>query len=199
MKIILASGSPSRKVILQGLGIPFEVIESGVCEEKVKRRVKNPRQMVRRLALEKALAVVVKLKKQNRKNFLVVGADSTAAMKVKNKWRFFGKPKNKKEARDILWFLRGKRHQFFTGLAAISSLGRKWETVEVSNVYFGNFSKNTLEKVLKRGIWRERAGGYDIDKDKSRLIEKFEGSYSNILGMPMEKLGPILKKFKVIP
>jgi septum formation protein len=197
MKIVLASGSPSRKKIFASLKILFEVIESEIDEEKVKGQVKSPRQMVKRLAFKKAMVVVKKLKKQKRKNFLVIGADSTAAMRVKNKWRFFGKPKNKKEARDILWFLRGKRHQFFTGLAAISSLGRKWENVAISNVYFGNFSKNTLENVLKRGIWRERAGGYDIDKDKSRLIEKFEGSYSNILGMPMEKLGSILKEMGI--
>lgn len=195
MKVILASSSPYRKKVFSDLGISFKVIPSNLDESKVKKTAKTPSQLVKKLALEKAKKVFEKLKDKGEKDFLVIGADSTAALKEKGKWIFLDKPKNKKQARKMALLLKGKQHWFYTGLAVINSKGKQRTAVSVSIVYFKDFSNETLEKFLDSGIWQGRAGGYDIKENKSDLIERFEGSYTNILGLPLEELVSILKEF----
>jgi len=199
MKIILASGSPHRKKILSSLKIPFEVIESGIDEEVVKGRAKTPRQMVMRLALRKAKAVMRILKKRRVRDFVVIAGDSTAAMKKDGRWYYFDKPKDRRQARRTLLALRGRAHEFITGLVAIDSLNKIKKSFCLTEIIFRNFSEKTLKDALDDGIWKGRAGGYDVEKNKGTLIEKFVGSKTNVAGLPVEKLGPILKKFKVIP
>ena len=193
MQIILASSSPYRRKVFAKLGFPFKVIPSDLDENRIKKTAKEPKELVVRLALEKARTVVGLLKKRGVKEFLVIGADSTAAKKEKGKWIFLDKPKNKQEAKKMALFLKGKRHKFYTGLAAINSEDEQRAAICTSDVYFKNFSDKVLEKFLKSGIWEGRAGGYDIKDDKSQLIEKYKGSYTNILGLPLE----IVKEFLI--
>lgn len=197
MKIILASSSPYREKVFSSLGIDFKVISSGVDESQIKRVARNPKELVIGLALAKAKKVALELKKKGEKNFLVIGADSTAILQNKQKWQYFDKPKNKQEANEMALLLRGRKHQFYTGIAVVDSLGKQKTTVSVSNVYFKNFSDKTRQNFLNSGIWKGRAGGYDIRANKSDLIDKFEGSYTNVLGLDLEKLIPILKQFGV--
>ncbi len=173
------------------------MIESGIDEDKVKAVAKTPRGLVRKLAMMKARAVEEILKSKGGKDYVIIGADSTAAKKMAKGWVFFDKPKNKQAARKMFLFLKGKKHKFFTGLVVIGSSGKIKTKVSVSNVYFRNFSDKIMNEVLASGIWKGRAGGYDIDKDKSRMIKKTEGSYSNILGLPLEELIPILRELGV--
>lgn len=197
MEIILASSSPHRKKLFSTLNISFKVVPSNVDENKIKKLAKTPEELVIKLAIAKAKAVVRKLKDKRKDDFLVIGADSTAALKIKKGWLFFDKPKNKYEARKMALELKGKAHRFYTGLALISSLGKQKTKVVFSDVYFKNFSNKVLHNYIESKIWHGRAGGYDIKKDKSQLIEKYQGSYTNILGLPLEKLIPLLKSLGV--
>ena len=197
MKIILASSSLYRRKVLADLGLSFKIIPSLVNEEEIKNKAKSPEELVKKLALLKAKTVRRKLLQQKEKDFLIIAADSTAVLKNNGQWQYFDKPKNRQEANKMALLLRGKKHQFYTGLVVISSLGRQKTAVSVSNVYFKSFSDKTRNKFLASGIWRGRAGGYDIKENKSDLIDKFEGSYTNILGLPLEKLIPILEEFGI--
>ena len=197
MKIVLASGSPHRKKILSSLKILFEVIESGIDEEVVKGRAKTPREMVMRLALRKAKAVMRILKKRGEKEFVIVAGDSSAVMRKGGRWHYFDKPKDRKQARRTLLALRGREHEFITGLVVIGSSGKIKKSFCSTKIYFRNFSEKTLKRVLDAGIWKGRAGGYDIEKNKGTLIEKYVGSKTNVAGLPVEALVPILKNFGI--
>lgn len=197
MEIILASSSPARKKLFSQLGIPFKVITSNLDESKIKKNAKGPKELVTKLALEKAKTVVKLLKKRKIKDFLVVGADSIAAVKNKKGWTFLDKPRNKRAAKKMTLFLKDRMHRFYTGLAVIDNRGKQRTVVSISKVYFKNFSDKTLRKVLDSGVWRGKAGGYGIKECLGSLIKKFEGSYTNVLGLPLEKLIPLLKEFGV--
>lgn len=201
VKIILASGSPSRKKLFTKLNLPFSVIPSNFDEEKIKKIVKNGKELVTRLSLKKAKIVAQRLKNKGIKNFLVIGVDSAAAIKKpqranRDKWIFFDKPKDKRDARKMLLFLKGKAHKFYTAVVVINNKGEEKKALFISTVYFKNFSNDTLKKVLDRKIWQGRAGGYDIKKNMGELIEKFEGREEDFY-LPLRKLTSILKEFGV--
>jgi len=195
MKIILASSSPHRKKLLSQLGISFQVFPSHLDESKFKKRAQDPQELVTKLALAKAEKVRKKL--PFKKNFLIIAADSIAGLKTDQGWLFLDKPKTNQEAKKMAVVLKGKKHHFYTGLA-LKKQGKKTRTaVVVSIVWFKNFTDKTLNKFIKSGIWKGRAGGYDIQDNKSQLIEKYQGSYTNILGLPLEKLTFLLKDLGV--
>lgn len=197
MDIILASSSPHRKKLLSTLNIAFKVIPSHIDESKVKKSAKDPKDLVLRLALLKAKTVFKICQDREMGDFLVIGADSTAALKTKKGWQFFDKPENKYQARKMALQLKAKAHRFYTGLAVISSSGKQKTGFVFSDVYFKNFSNKVLHNYIESKIWSGRAGGYDIKKDESQLIEKYCGSYTNIIGLPLEKLIFLLKSFGV--
>lgn len=198
MQIILASSSVSRKNILTSLGISFKVIPSNVDEEKIKKEIKDVGELVEALALKKAEAVEKIIKKKKIKDYLIIGGDSLAAIKDRTgQWIYLDKPKNKSHARKMLLMSKGRSHKFYSGLVIISSTGKRKISFSQSTVFFKDFSKEILEKVLDSGIWKGRAGGYDIENTKNGLIKKYEGSYTNILGLPVEELKKGLKEFGI--
>lgn len=198
MQIILASSSVSRKNILSSLGLTFMVIPSSIDEEEVKKTIKDIRQIVKILALKKAETVEKIVKRKKIKDYLIIGGDSLAAIKDKTgQWIYLDKPKNKSDARKMLLMSKGRSHKFYSGLVIISSTGKRKITFSQSTVFFKDFSKEALEKVLDSGIWKGRAGGYDIENTKNGLIKKYEGSYTNILGLPVEELKEILITFGI--
>ena len=197
MEVILASASPARKKILFSLGLSFKVIPSGLDESKIKNQSHDPKELVVNLALAKAQKTAQRLLKQ-KKDFLIIAADSIAALRAKDdSWVFLDKPKNKQQARKTLLLLKGKAHQFYTGLVIMNSQGKKKTAVVVSKVFFKNFSPPTLDKILAKGAWKIKAGGYDIEENKKDLIAKYQGSFTNILGLPKKKTASFLNKFGV--
>ena len=198
MQIILASSSVSRKKILTKFGLSFKVIPSNIDEKKTKKKIKDIPKLVKALALEKAGEVEKIVKKKKIKDYLIIGADSLAAIKDRTgKWIYLDKPKNKNDARKMLLTSKDRSHKFYTGLAIISSSGKREASFSQSIVFFKNFSNETLEKFLNSGIWKGRAGGYDIDENKSSLIDRYDGSYTNILGLPVENLKEALNEFGI--
>ncbi|MBL7150751.1 septum formation protein Maf [Candidatus Microgenomates bacterium] len=193
MKIILASSSVSRKNILSSLGFSFKVIPNNIDEEEVKKTIKDIPQIVKTLALKKAEAVERIVKKKKIKDYLIIGADSLAEIDG----IYLDKPKDQNHARKMLLMSKGRSHRFYSGVAIINSTGKRKTIVGESKVFFNNFTDEQLNDVIDSGIWKGRAGGYDIKDDKSNLIEKYEGSYTNILGLPVEELEDLLKEFGI--
>jgi septum formation protein len=201
MEIILASSSPVRKQLLTSLKIKFKTVASNVDESKLKKTINSPKTLVSKLAVLKAKTVVhklIKTKKINKKEkFVVIGADSLAAIKTKKGWLLLDKPKNKFQARQMALLMRNKTHQFYTGLALINNQGKQKTAVVCSKVKFKNFSNKTLANHINSKAWLNKAGGYDLQQSLDQLIEGYQGSYTNILGLPLKKLKQMLKKFKV--
>jgi septum formation protein len=169
--VILASGSPQRKEILERIGIEFEVVVSGV-EEIVHG---DPAEVVLANALLKAQAVA-------REGSIVIGCDTDVVVED----HLIGKPEDEIRAREYLAQLSGRVHQVFSGLAVIGPGSDQTRTgVAVSEVRFRELSSHEIDRYLASGEWRNRAGGYAIQGRGSALAAGIEGDIANVIGLPV--------------
>lgn len=187
-KIILASGSPSRKRLLtQILGNNFKVDVSDI-EEKLNPRLK-PRGNAEELSLQKAQAVAAKYKDAiiiAADTFMVIGDD------------ILGKPKDKKDAKRMLLKLSGQMHKTVTGFTLIDTSSGKTITKSVeTNVYFKKMSMREIDGYINTGEPMGKAGAYAMQGKGAMFIEKIDGSPSNVLGLPINALSEVLNKFGV--
>ncbi len=183
MKIILASKSPRRKMLLEQLGLDFEIIPSYEDESQVNEQ--DPQELVKRLSELKADSVARGLSGEN----LVIGADTIVYFEGK----VIGKPRDMDDARNILHMLSGKSHEAFTGLCLINTgTGEKLLDSSRTLVTFRHLSEKDIEKCLENKIILGGAGSY-TPEIHSRLFQKIDGSYHNIVGLPTELLIPMLQ------
>ncbi|MBB6062450.1 septum formation protein [Thermosipho japonicus] len=176
MKIILASKSPRRIELLKLLKIDFEVIPSNL-DENIKER--DPKLLAEKLSYLKAMSI--------KKDGVVLAADTVVTL---NK-EIFGKPRDYKEAFRMLKSLSGKWHTVITGV----TIKFKDEVItfsEKTNVKFKNLSKGLIEFYINTAKPFDKAGGYGIQELGSVLVEKIEGDYFNIVGLPISKVWDIL-------
>lgn len=186
-RIILASQSKPRKELMKQLGIPFEVVVSDYEEDHSLSN--NPYELVKLLALGKAKDVAKKVK-----NAIIIGADSMVLFND----RLIGKPKNKEEAYDMIKELCGNTHILITGLAVIDTEKNIEETVHCeSKITFRKLTEEEINSYLNSFDCTKFAGAYAIEHKAMLFTEKIEGSYTNVVGLPMEKLAVILKKLGV--
>jgi septum formation protein len=184
--IILASGSPRRKELLEQIGLKFNIIKSTVDEDIDQE---DPVKLVEQLALMKAKDVAEKVPKGS----LVIGADTIVVCD-----RILGKPKDEQEAFFMLKYLSGRMHQVITGFCVVEAPGEKYKVShETIDVYFREVSDEEIRAYVKLGYSTDRAGGYGIQDMGAIFIEKISGSYSGVLGLPIEKLCLMLKEFGV--
>ena len=168
--MILASGSPQRRAILEQLGVEFRV-EVPDVEELAEG---DPREVVRENALRKA---------RSRSGDTVLGADTAVVLHG----RIFGKPADVTQAGLFLDALNGGIHEVMTGIAVVDG-GAERSHVEVTRVRFRELDEATLEGYLATGEWRDRAGGYAIQGRGAALVEAIEGDYWNVVGLPVAAL-----------
>jgi septum formation protein len=168
--VILSSGSPQRKAILEQLGVKFRV-EVPELEEVVDG---DPHEVVRENALLKARAV---------SGDTVVGADTTVVLEG----QIFGKPADEHAAARFLEGLSGRTHEVLTGIAVVDH-GEERSDVAVTRVRFRALDSATLDWYLDTGEWRDRAGGYAIQGKGAALVESIEGDYFNVVGLPVALL-----------
>jgi len=186
-KLILASGSPRRIELLKMLGCKFQVIPSKV-EEKINPRL-SPTQNVKRLSRLKVLDVASKMS-----DGIVIAADTEVVLNKK----IFGKPKNKKEAWEMLKNLSGKEHQVITGLAVVEAKSKKLlQDVVVTRVKFRKLNKKLIEKYIATGEPLDKAGAYGIQGKAALLVESIKGDYFNVVGLPLNTLNQLLEKFRI--
>lgn len=184
-KLILASQSPRRQELLRQVGIEFEVMASEV-EEKI-NQVLVPEELVQELAKEKGLAVANKVA-----DALIISADTIVVIDGE----ILGKPKDENEAFEMLQKLKGKVHQVITGVCLIDTKKRKIKTdVETTNVFMKDISMAQIKKYIATGEPFDKAGGYAIQGRAALFINKIEGCYSNVVGLPLSRVGEMFKEF----
>lgn len=183
--LILASKSNGRAKILREAGFAIETIPSAVDESAI--RDKNPEELVKKLALAKAEDVASKADAKA----IVIGADTVCVFCGK----IIEKPRDKDDAFKMLSAFSGKTHLILTGIAVVCRESKKSiASVSISTVTFRKLSKAEIDDYLKTDDALHFAGGYNIDATKSmRFIEGICGSYTGTIGMPLEKLIPMLK------
>lgn len=186
-KLILASGSPRRKEILENIGLRFDVSVSDTDESVIKAERLPVSVYVQELALLKASAV----QKSAPKDSLIISADTV----VYSEGKILGKPKDYDDAFSMLKSLSGKCHSVFTGICvmrtkdAFSCCG----AVE-TEVYFKELTDVQIERYVQTGEPMDKAGAYGIQGLGSLLVEKINGDYFNVVGLPVAKLSEILEK-----
>jgi len=187
-KLILASQSPQRRKLLKFLGLRFTVKPSRIQEISKIRTTCSA--LVRENALRKALDVASRVKKG-----VVIGADTLVY--VGNK-RIVGKPRNFKEARQILKVLFSRPQWVYTGVAVIDvAAGTRVVDYEKTKVFMISLTGKEIAQYHRRIDPFDKAGGFDIEGWGSIFIHRIEGCYSNVIGLPMAKLASMLKKVGV--
>jgi len=181
-RIYLASASPRRLDLLRGIGLTPEVRPSTVGERL--RPSEPPAELVQRLAEAKARAAVA-AENHLDPDGLVLGADTTVVIGD----RVLGKPADDAEARAMLRTLRGRSHNVLTGVFLMRlDDGRTAGGVESSRVVFRDFDDGLIEAYVASGEPRGKAGAYAIQERGVLLTERIEGSWSNVVGLPLERL-----------
>jgi len=184
--IILGSQSPRREALLRGLNIPFEIKIIDVEENYPSQLVGVDIPMY--LAEKKADAY----KELMDDNTLLITADTI----VWHEGRVFGKPKDKADATRMLKSLSGKTHQVITGVC-ISSLGRRKTFHVISEVRFARLSPAEIEYYLNNFEPYDKAGAYGVQEWIGYIgVEHIEGSYFNVMGLPVQRLYSELKRWK---
>ena len=188
-KIILASQSPWRKTILEKLGISFDVVVSNFEEDMTLHM--SPNELALSRAMGKARAVAVM-----HPDALVLGADTF----VVHEGVLFGKPLTPERAKEMLMSLKGKWHDIMTGFVIIDGQsGESIEEVVTTRVHIRDADESEIDSYVQTGEPLNVAGGYAIQGRAGALIDKIEGDYWNIVGLPMSAVVVALKKFGITP
>ena len=189
-KIILASKSLDRREILNRLKIPFEILVTNVDEAKYMKEINEPIELIKILARAKASKAKNLLTKSEEET-IIIAADTVVVINGK----IIGKAKNEQEAYEILKKLSGKTHMLMTGIAVTSSsIDKIVVDFDKTDVKFLTLSEEEIWSYIKTGEWKGRAGAYSIMDKASIFIETINGSPSNVIGLPIQKIFMILKK-----
>jgi len=181
-RLILASASPRRRELLSRLGIPFEVVVADVTEHE--DPATDPRAMVAHNAALKADWVAGR-----HADSVVLGADTTVSLDG----RAINKPRDLDEARSMLRLLSGREHTVFTGVAVRrAATGLRIDQGVASRVTFKPFGDAVIEDYLRRVNTLDKAGAYSIQEHSDMIVAGYEGSLTNIMGLPMEATKQIL-------
>ncbi len=186
-KIILASKSPRREKLLKQIGLQFEIIPSGV-KEVIDSKLDHSKQ-VEKLSFQKAEVVAKQFS-----DAIIIGADSMIAIGDE----IIGKPKDKKDAVRILKKLSGKMHLGITGFTIIDTKsGKKLTRSVTTRVWFKKLNEREIESYLSRDEPYDFAGAYSVASFAAVLVEKIEGDFYNVVGLPLFVFSEELKQFGI--
>ncbi len=180
---VLASQSPRRKQLLEQAGLSFRIIPSEV--EEIVKDTDTPEEVVASLSHQKATDVFSRHSDQ-----LILGADTIVAIDDK----ILGKPVNKQEAKEMLQQLSGRDHYVLTGVTLLSET-KEMTFVEKTHVQFYPLTSEEITDYIDSGEPFDKAGGYGIQGLGSTLVEKINGDYFTIVGLPIAKVVRALKQF----
>lgn len=224
-RLVLASGSPRRKQILEQIGAEFEIWPSKK-EEVISKT--EPREVCVELAEQKALDVASQIKTYNEEHpelttpqdILVIGADTIVAVPAFEvdgngatgpqapfedpntaKFEILGKPKDEEGAKRMLRLMSGGKHYVLTGVCFvfISKDGRVGKTsfYEETEVHFAQMDEDEIESYVATGEPMDKAGAYGIQGACAKYVEKINGDYYNVMGMPISRIYHELKELGV--
>lgn len=175
--LVLASGSPRRRKILAEHGVEFSVVKTDAEEISIPLEPE-------RTVVENAAAKLAAARRQIGNGPAVLAADTIV-------WfggRIFGKPRDLEEAADFLRTLGGQTHVVFTGVAFAPAGGEVRTVCVRSNVTLKKLDEGTIAEYLARENPVDRAGAYDIDASGDLIVDSYDGSYENVMGLPLEPL-----------
>lgn len=188
MKFVLASASPRRKELLAELITTFEICPSN-ADENISSYT-SPEDLVLQLAALKAKEVAFRPEHEGK---IVIGSDTVVAFGAE----VLGKPKDEADAFRMLKLLSGKAHAVYTGVCFACRKGDEYlcETkAEKTDVYFEDLSDDWIRGYIASGSPMDKAGAYGIQD--GGLVKKIEGSYTNVVGFPLELVQATLEKYK---
>ena len=180
MQLILASASPRRKELLGLFHIPFTIRVADIDETM--DDTKPPFEEVARVSRLKALAI------SRKSDDIVIAADTIVVCQGK----ILGKPHSYEEAVSMLQLLSGRDHQVMTGCTVLK--GERAETfTEVTDIHFRELSEKEIRRYVASGEPMDKAGAYGIQGGAALFCEKMVGDYYNVMGLPVCRLGQVLK------
>jgi septum formation protein len=190
--LLLASASPRRKALLEGLGADIIIrpaeVDEGDCG------LADPQKMAEHLAEQKALF----LGNNRRASFgsrLILAADTV----VSYRHHLLGKPADEKDARRMIGILSGQWHQVFTGLCLYDPVNRiKLTGHEATRVKFRRLSLSEITNYAATGEPMDKAGAYGIQGLGSLLVERIDGCYFNVMGLPLVKLNAMIQRMEIL-
>lgn len=193
-KIILASGSPRRKELLAQIGLSFTVRVSEADEHTEETK---PEKLVCILSERKVLAVWDELTEEEKKESILIGADTVVAVDD----RILGKPADETEAFQMIKLLQGRSHQVYTGVTILRQGGlqpleegtstcsiQKKQFFEKTDVLVYPMSEDEITAYVKTGEPLDKAGAYGIQGSFAAYIQGINGDYSNVVGLPVGRL-----------
>ena len=182
--VILASASPQRKTLLEGLGLTFEVLPSSVDERDC--REKNPAKRAVLLASLKAKDV-----RGQAKGKWVIGCDTLVEA---HDGTILEKPVDALEARQMIDLQSGRTSLVHSGLSLISPDGKEVKDISTSSVRFKKLSREEVDWWIEKGLWQGRSGSFQIDGLGQFLIEHIEGDWTSVVGFPVFLFGQLAAK-----
>ena len=187
MAMILASQSPRRRELLRRMGISdFRILVPQIDEGM--DSALPPAELVRRISLEKALAAQAMAEGRD----IIIAADTVVALDD----RVLGKPADGADAADMLTALSGRRHQVYTGLSVLRG-DTRFTLAECTQVTFRTLSREEIGAYVATGEPLDKAGAYGIQGYGALFVEKIEGDYCNVVGLPVCRLGELLSRLGV--
>ncbi len=184
-KLVLASTSPRRESLLRMIGFDFEVVDSEIDEESEVYTI--PEVHVLELAQKKALKVA-----ETINSGLIIGADTIVVLDN----QILGKPRDSKQAKETLRKLSGRTHFVYTGFAIVDKTSRKMlSEFEKTRVSFRNLEDEEIDRYVQSGSPLDKAGGYGIQDQGALFVEKIDGCFYNVMGLPVTNLYRALAKF----
>lgn len=189
--IYLASQSPRRRELLQQIGIRFEVLpllEAEVDESPWTNE--DPYHYVQRVCRAKAEAGWAELVQRGLPRHPVLAADTTVTFDG----RIFGKPRDDADAMDILRTLSGTTHQVLTAVA-VTFEGRLESRLSVSDLTFAKLDEARIQRYVASGEARDKAGAYGVQGQAGAFVQRLEGNYSGVVGLPLFETAELLALF----
>jgi len=175
IRLVLASGSPRRNQLLALLGIPFVIRVGSVVENLVEGE--SPQEQVSRLSLLKANSIA-----SQHGDELILAADTLVCLDGD----ILGKPKSQSHAVEMLKRLRGRSHDVYTGLALLQPRhGRIWRQSVRTLVWMRDYSDAEIVAYVDSGDPMDKAGAYAIQHPRLSPVERIEGCYTNVMGLPL--------------
>lgn len=181
-KLVLASGSPRRKALLESMDLEFSVLVTQTDESLHHKEL--PKDYVTRLAAEKAYAAQQSLQ---TKNHAILAADTIVCQGN----TIFGKPTDRDDAVRIWRQLSNSNHQVMTAVCLLSS-GKTHSSISVTEVKFGAISQTQMDQYWLSGEPQDKAGAYAIQGFASAWVQQINGSYSNVVGLPLYEVNELL-------
>lgn len=190
-RLILASSSPRRQELIRLLKLPYD-IRVGRVDERIASDM-TPEQIVRELSMRKAQAIHEEMTRLEGRT-VIIGADTVVTFDE----RIFGKPKDDQDAFRMLDQLQGNTHHVYSGVACVDVESRRAIVDHcVTAVTFKPLSARQIERYIETGEPHDKAGAYGIQGLGATFIEKIEGDYFNVVGLPLSLLSDMLGRLGI--